>query len=1496
MKPIVTFLFIVLTGVLNAQILTITNTGETGTSGNNWSISGNTLTVTGTANIQASVIENHLSSMGPLVVDVDAVTSVIVDQAINVTTGANALSLGTDGNNAAFAANQSITVHGSLSVYAGQIYLYANLTTGSNGANILLKTFEYPPGANITDGFISLLANVDLTTNNGDIILWTNATNRTSGQVNNEIGLGGNNTLNSSGGKIVLAGGLDDGSNGGTASDGIPDGYAYRGGYAGAALDIRAAVTLNSGGGDVIVRGEQNGSDVAVGLTAAFAISNAGEVIIEGKNTTAGSILMGTTAITTTVANAGVFLLGSTDINNSNLGLTSITTQGGDVVIATNIDDATDGESAKNGQLRLTSGLSVTTNGGDITLGGGNSNGTNYAMGSTSTNVNEGIRIDDSLSLNSDGGDIALRGKTPAVGVGNEIGGAGINFINIASGSINSGSGTVLLDGYSQTSVGNAIAGLLWWNLGSAGTFTIESANTAANAITLNGFSAGTSGQAYGIETEGFNTLNLLATASGGGIIVNTGNSIANYYDVVFRGPLNIQAVDGPIALKGGQLGGVANGYLYFANNVYLGSKASTAITSSSSDILIQFDRFDFPAGSRFIATDGAVTLQPNGASFGMAVNTNFFNWNQNSQTMSGLTIGKLGNTADISQGVEDLTANGPISVYGGNININESLESTASGENILFKGTGFINHASSKTMTTNGGDVTYWADSDGNGSGYVQTGSSTAITSAGGAITLGGGTNIATGYARGADLQDAQTEPTFDLRISGVHLKNGTNLNSAGGNITLRGQNLGTASNTLQFGIMGHNATLDAGSGKIAMYGLAGGSANQNAQAISNYGNGWTIRSSNASSDAIVLFGDGSSYNGTVATLGINFSGIIESTGGGGIQLTGKSGTSAGFDRSMDIYGSILANTGTITLTAENNNATQTGLFLSGATLGSETGTNVTASTSNIILKSDNTVFNTTASDIKTSGEVSILPLNASTSFGVAQSFGSNLNLSTSVSGLTIGKATNTADIMLAGATSIAGPITIYGGNINLNEDLSSSAGSTISLYGNTLNFGSGRTVSSSGQLVVATQDPSLAIGMAGASGSLSLPVSYFITNFSDGFANIQIGSGTQTGAISTNAFNLQDNMTLLTSGALTLGGIPELGSNDMTLGEDITTINLGSNFYFKSDSTGRLKRQISDGNSRLLPVGRASYNPVTITNNTGSADVLSVRVLDEVFLNGSSGQLVETPHVKVTWDLDKDNANGGSGIDAEFGWSDSQEYGAMGSYRLNHHNGANWELASGSSGSVSGSTFKTMTHTNYLGTFSPFAINQDGSPLPVEFLGMHYDCVDGGGVELTWLTASELNAQHFEVMHSADGFTWKKVGTVTASGTTNTLSEYQFIDAQPSRSSLRYYKLKQVDFNGDYEWLPIISVNCEAVEGVRLYPNPAQDKAYIAIPSNTVEAITIQLIDQTGRVVNTANHNIKKGVNNIALELTGLQNGMYTVLYANKNMQEALKLIINK
>ncbi len=96
----------------------------------------------------------------------------------------------------------------------------------------------------------------------------------------------------------------------------------------------------------------------------------------------------------------------------------------------------------------------------------------------------------------------------------------------------------------------------------------------------------------------------------------------------------------------------------------------------------------------------------------------------------------------------------------------------------------------------------------------------------------------------------------------------------------------------------------------------------------------------------------------------------------------------------------------------------------------------------------------------------------------------------------------------------------------------------------------------------------------------------------------------------------------------------------------------------------------------------------------------------------------------------------------------------------------------------------------------------------LPIELLsfeGYHQSDVDLNILE--WTTASENNNKEFEVQSSYDGQNWIVVGSIEGAGNSTTLLSYQF--SHFSDSKITYYRLKQVDYDGKWEFSNIISVS---------------------------------------------------------------------------------------
>ena len=178
---------------------------------------------------------------------------------------------------------------------------------------------------------------------------------------------------------------------------------------------------------------------------------------------------------------------------------------------------------------------------------------------------------------------------------------------------------------------------------------------------------------------------------------------------------------------------------------------------------------------------------------------------------------------------------------------------------------------------------------------------------------------------------------------------------------------------------------------------------------------------------------------------------------------------------------------------------------------------------------------------------------------------------------------------------------------------------------------------------------------------------------------------------------------------------------------------------------------------------------------------------------------------------------------------------------------------------------------------TESPGSVN--ASQLPVELL--YFDAKESNQMSiLSWSTATEENNAYFDVQRSTDGENFETIGTVEGAGTNYDVQEYSFIDESPV-NGLNYYRLRQVDFDGQFENHRIVSVMMNGTkQDIQVYPNPTRGELNIVLP--TTGENTIQIIDITGKIVrsyNTADEGI------LTLNIADLANGQYIIRIHNAN-----------
>jgi len=335
------------------------------------------------------------------------------------------------------------------------------------------------------------------------------------------------------------------------------------------------------------------------------------------------------------------------------------------------------------------------------------------------------------------------------------------------------------------------------------------------------------------------------------------------------------------------------------------------------------------------------------------------------------------------------------------------------------------------------------------------------------------------------------------------------------------------------------------------------------------------------------------------------------------------------------------------------------------------------------------------------------------------------------------------------------------------------------------------------------------------------------------------------------------------------------ELGNYTLTITGDATGVN--SSNYFKTHGTGKLKREaIPNNDGFTFPVGNSTYNPVSITNKTGSPDDFSVRVLDEIYSAGTSGNALSDPRVKRTWDIDKLNANAGSGVDFNFNWNSGEVSSNPPSvFMLFHYdaNGNGWhEVLDGQIDPLFDSTARSLIWTGYTGSFSPFGIGDQNAPLPVVLLSFTGEC-SPQGLDFKWATASEVNSKSFALEHSSNLIDWQALHTQAAAGFSSSQKTYS-AQLPSDKNYGPYFRLHQQDFDGKFENFPPLHLECSenTGSGLLLYPNPSQGQVQVSGFSGTLDW---QIIDASGRQLRSGRLNSAGGP--AALTTDGLPAGMY-------------------
>jgi hypothetical protein len=184
-------------------------------------------------------------------------------------------------------------------------------------------------------------------------------------------------------------------------------------------------------------------------------------------------------------------------------------------------------------------------------------------------------------------------------------------------------------------------------------------------------------------------------------------------------------------------------------------------------------------------------------------------------------------------------------------------------------------------------------------------------------------------------------------------------------------------------------------------------------------------------------------------------------------------------------------------------------------------------------------------------------------------------------------------------------------------------------------------------------------------------------------------------------------------------------------------------------------------------------------------------------------------------------------------------------------------------------------------------YVLTNPTSPLPIELLYFNAAC-NQANLKFSWATATESNNDFFTIERSSDGLNFNILGTVAGAGNSKQTQNYSFTD-QVLNNEISYYRLKQTDFNGQFEYSKIIAVSCgdAKLKDIKVYPNLATDEVTLETTGN-MESVNFEIINSTGEVIYQGNFNEK-----MTLQTSSFAAGIYVIKFANDYISECKKLI---
>ncbi|NNF34133.1 MAG: T9SS type A sorting domain-containing protein [Saprospiraceae bacterium] len=165
---------------------------------------------------------------------------------------------------------------------------------------------------------------------------------------------------------------------------------------------------------------------------------------------------------------------------------------------------------------------------------------------------------------------------------------------------------------------------------------------------------------------------------------------------------------------------------------------------------------------------------------------------------------------------------------------------------------------------------------------------------------------------------------------------------------------------------------------------------------------------------------------------------------------------------------------------------------------------------------------------------------------------------------------------------------------------------------------------------------------------------------------------------------------------------------------------------------------------------------------------------------------------------------------------------------------------------------------------------------------------------VELEWMTASEINNDHFLLERSDDGINYTTIAQIDGVGNSSIDQKYSYHDNQP-RIGNNYYRLTQVDIDGRQEILDeVVKVSFDGDSYIQVVPNPVTNESFqLVYQSETEGEVEVEIFNIAGQRVYAQSYNAYKARNIVDLSHLRIDAGAYIIRTSKGNAVRSMKFV---